>query len=447
MATFFTGKAKIHPPSSATMSGSTLSDIDKNNVNKMYQATMEKNAWVLSTGKNVHETMQNVAMAATTIHEHLCHSMIMDPLDSIWEHHFTAEEREEMITYQRKSLPSFPDHLQQYLDTYDTNTSTALESFNNNNSAVASNKDGDILWIQETMAFYSKILENKPWDQTLGTGSRCFSDTDLLLKLWRPVYDIFFDTDITAAATGTSTNTSTGTAHTCEMDLVFEYDNLALGGGEIDNRMIVGDDVDYSLKVPKCLKNMLARMVDRYPERKSDFQTIGLMMTGQHIQLISLDIPYNNICRLTRTPLFKLTLMNNDNSNSMSQHGIQPIIQLVWKSLQVMKTNAQLVSRTKQRPISTLTDTIHTLKPLTSSSLPPSFTPSFTSSFSSSPKKTDISDDFKLINNEEWTKCKEFICSRVFPYLKEFISIYLVLWVLAPDYALKLSLILTYFQS
>ncbi|CAO3589074.1 unnamed protein product [Absidia cylindrospora] len=50
----FTGKANINTPSSATMIDSTLSDIDKNNVNKMYQVTMEKGAWFLSTGKNVH---------------------------------------------------------------------------------------------------------------------------------------------------------------------------------------------------------------------------------------------------------------------------------------------------------------------------------------------------------------------------------------------------------
>ncbi|CAO3589073.1 unnamed protein product [Absidia cylindrospora] len=334
----------------------------------------------------------------------------------------------------------FPHRLQQQLDSYDDNAPVPLESFNN--SANASKDDNDIPWIQETMAFYSKILTTKPWDRTLGTNNWCFSDTDLLLKLWRPVYDIFLDTDITATTTGTGT----GTAHASEMDLVFKYDNLALGGGEIDNKVIVGDHVDHSLKAPKCLKDMLARMVDRCPEKKSELQTIGLMMTGQHIQLISLDIPFSNICRLTRTPLFKLPLMDNNNTTTL-QHDIQPIIQLVWKSLQVMKRNAQLISSTRQLSMSHLIDTIHTLVPSTSCSLRPSFTPSSPSSSSLPPKDTFLLNNVEMIKIEDWTNFKAFIRTSVFPFLKRFLYFYILLYFFLPCYALRLSLVITYFLT
>ncbi|CAO3588483.1 unnamed protein product [Absidia cylindrospora] len=335
--------------------------------------TGKADQWLLSTGKNVDEIMLQVALERT--HEHLAHSMIMDPLDCVWNDHFTIDERQEMLAFAAKPLPTFPTTLQHHLNSYDAFMTTPSDLyFEAAKKTFHPMDDRDDEWIQQSMMFYAKMFmaDNQ-------VDIRGVSEADLLLKLWRPLYDVFNETNISVT---TGETTSTSSAHRLNLgrtlddrkkmgprlDLIFKCGEQENGAAEIGrNTLGVSDSkfmLDGGLKLPKSLKDMISLMVDQCPEKRNELRTIGLVIMGSNIQLISVDIPFGNVCRLTKTTLFKFPL-----TYDKFKHDIQPIIKLIWKSYQAIKVNTALITHSNPSL------DVDTLKIIPTLPLPPSYTP------------------------------------------------------------------------
>ncbi len=73
--------------------------------------------WALSTGKIVEKQM--ALFASSCIYEHLAHSLILDVSDSIWTEYFTTEEIKEIMNTNRTTLPSLPEDLSNYINSFD----------------------------------------------------------------------------------------------------------------------------------------------------------------------------------------------------------------------------------------------------------------------------------------------------------------------------------------
>ncbi|KAI7850097.1 hypothetical protein BDC45DRAFT_539461 [Circinella umbellata] len=74
--------------------------------------------WTLSwSDRKVEKVMQQCAKDNKV--EQGAHSMIIDPLDPIWDKYFTEEEREEISSFNRPTLPPLSEKMQEYLQQFE----------------------------------------------------------------------------------------------------------------------------------------------------------------------------------------------------------------------------------------------------------------------------------------------------------------------------------------
>ncbi|CAG8642058.1 2847_t:CDS:2, partial [Ambispora leptoticha] len=83
-----------------------------------YRKIKEEDKWTLSTEKIVEDALYAFGMKCS--HEHLCHSFLIDPDDKnyIQQGIFTPEELKEIQNFSKKKLPSMPDDLLKYLNSF-----------------------------------------------------------------------------------------------------------------------------------------------------------------------------------------------------------------------------------------------------------------------------------------------------------------------------------------
>ncbi|KAI9479634.1 hypothetical protein BDB00DRAFT_879228 [Zychaea mexicana] len=229
-----------------------LSSEDKELITAMYKRLDEERMWRLSMGTIVEKQMEKVA--AICNHEHLSHSLILDPQDNVWALVFTEKEIQEIKSHQAPKLKTIPDEMNEYIAKYKGLMSTSIA------------KVLDLL-------YYNYLGKER-------------SESDLLKHVWTIIDCCFYHDTIdvfSGEQKSKSTNNrvnndrSVAAQEPCQRrkvgsktDLLFATDVVELGTAE------AGKDTDINstkmisesgFKTPKVLKDMLYHMVKETPAK------------------------------------------------------------------------------------------------------------------------------------------------------------------------------------
>ncbi|RCI06536.1 hypothetical protein CU098_010710 [Rhizopus stolonifer] len=86
-------------------------------------------------------------------------------------------------------------------------------------------------------------------------------------------------------------------------------------------------------------------LVNQNPRQVNSLSTIGLLIMGLNMELLTMDIPQgSSTARILRTPMFEF-------SSSPSNIGIDfiPILEITWKAKQAILKNVQLLKDRKRK--------------------------------------------------------------------------------------------------
>lgn len=173
--------------SKSTKSNYKLTDSEKQFVVDLYNSIPTSGKWTLSTGRVVDDQMKQ--LAKESVYEHPVHSLILDPDDSIWKQYFTMTELNEIRQYRSPQLPSMPDDLQDYLNSYDQKWKSAKELY-----VFADHQKHDPVdeidkkWVRESMVRMSELFL---YNDRLELDDS--SEADLLHNVWPFLYRAFQD--------------------------------------------------------------------------------------------------------------------------------------------------------------------------------------------------------------------------------------------------------------
>ncbi|ORE00766.1 hypothetical protein BCV72DRAFT_310646 [Rhizopus microsporus var. microsporus] len=354
----------------------TLSASEKQRVVDLYDNIAEK--WVLSTGKIVDDEMKK--LAEKCCYEHPVHSMILDADDPIWRSYFTIAELNEIKSFRVKSLPDIPEDIQEYLNEYNKEWNSGKELY----EYADSQKHNPIAqfnhkWICQSILQASELFL---YEDTLTLNE--YSEADLLHEVWPFVYKAFKNGGIKAALGEKSSvavtlgrnkergleavERRTRKAMGARVDILFKVLSKELVSGEVGKSKITAVDDKYLndglSKLPKTLRDMLSLLVDENPMQVNNLATIGFLMMGLSIELFVMDIPVGYyITRILRTQ--KLEFPNSINTFAID---FIPLLEVVWKGKESMKSVVKILSNRKRKAaeLRTSVDNNYVL-------LPPSF--------------------------------------------------------------------------
>ena len=180
------------PSSKPSTMNHKLTEQQKEHITEVYNSIHASQKWTLSTGKIVDDQMKDLAQES--MYEHPVHSLILDPNDPVWCNHFTAAELNEIRQYRRLDLPSIPDDLTVYLDSYDVQWASVKDLY-----LFAENQQHDPVdefdkkWVKESIL---RMAELFLYGDELDLND--FSEADLLHDVWSFIYRAFRDRQMKA---------------------------------------------------------------------------------------------------------------------------------------------------------------------------------------------------------------------------------------------------------
>ncbi|CAG8661214.1 6334_t:CDS:10, partial [Ambispora gerdemannii] len=291
----------------------------------------------------------------------LCHSFLIDPDDKnyIQQGIFTPEELKEIQNFSKKKLPSMPDDLLKYLNSFrKSNTSDLRELIfrsDLHDQLFDRSKNFDYDWIRNTT--YNLVLEYEA-----NHLAKDHLETWIMLHVWSFIDKIFLDIDGMEIVRGESCSyassnrknsqrvvASTGSMKKKAMgrrgDLIIRKWHTEYGCGEagkifegINGTKIIKEG---GLKMPKMLRDMFNDLCETMKMRKDKIrklETVGFIISGLKISLLRLDLPAGHVCRLSRTRLFEIP-------TQVSEFGakVLPTMSLIWKAKAIVKNVIKLM--------------------------------------------------------------------------------------------------------
>ncbi|KAI7907456.1 uncharacterized protein BX663DRAFT_864 [Cokeromyces recurvatus] len=315
----------------------------------MYESLDVSKMWTLSTGKIVEKQM--ALFASSCIYEHLAHSLILDVSDSIWTEYFTTEEIKEIMNTNRTTLPSLPEDLSNYINSFDKEFVKPLDLYYQAHSNVFHPfQEKDKKWVQQICSsaadlYLYKVLDNY---NTL--------ESKVKHRVWNFLYTVF-DGSKVKVEIGEKSSVASAIRRNSErrlegqemrrrknMDMLFFYDDCELGCTEVGKNSVGVDDDKYMgdgmLKLPKAMKDMLCMASKVCLSHLRDFRMIGYII----MEVVMLDSPVGYVSRIVRTDVFKYP--KNINSFSVD---IIPIIEIIWKTKVVMETTMKAIENRQKK--------------------------------------------------------------------------------------------------
>ncbi|KAI7850074.1 hypothetical protein BDC45DRAFT_263654 [Circinella umbellata] len=154
--------------------------------------------WTLKTGRKVEKVMERCTKDYKVEHHNLyirgAHSIIMDPLDPVWDNYFTEEEREEISNTSPPQLPPLTPKMIEYLQKFEglTDLDDLFNKVNEENPTPK--KDSDLYWLKQSIINGLELYYCGFFDKEVK------SESDLLHRIWRPIY-LCFDHSINISVT------------------------------------------------------------------------------------------------------------------------------------------------------------------------------------------------------------------------------------------------------
>ncbi|KAK3826710.1 MAG: hypothetical protein J3R72DRAFT_500849 [Linnemannia gamsii] len=287
------------------------------------QASQQGDVWTLTTGTIVDNVIIEYARSSKA--ECAAHSFIFDTSNPDLMERFTEDEQEEIFESKR-SVPANDPDLVQYLMTFNQSTITKLRSRLRDNDAdqVDESKEqlvADRRWIYKTVLGMADVF-----DGTRRRYRQVQTERWLELHLWRLIDEHVFDHPDIQLVRGESTSvastfrkngTGRGGAERKKMgrriDGLYQscHQDIELGGIELgmDEQDAVGTKYQYDgLKLQKLLKDQLDYALIHSTAAKSDFETLGLQLSGRTIQVLTMDWVGGKFYRFRRDDPEKLPL-------------------------------------------------------------------------------------------------------------------------------------------
>ncbi|KAG2218387.1 hypothetical protein INT45_013338, partial [Circinella minor] len=310
-----TANAKASSSSSNnTTSRHMLTDTEKIYVESLYQKLKEENMWTLKTGRKVEKVMEECARDYTV--EQGAHSLIVDPLDSVWGNYFTEEEREEISSTNAPELPPLTLQMTEYLQKFE-NLTDLDDLFNKANEDYFNpKKDAELYWLKQSIINALEIYYCGFLDKEVK------SESDLLHRIWRPIYLCFDHSANISVTSGEKTSyasalrkkeSKTETEAPSKFfgtrtDLLFftpitmkEFGTAEMGlkSATESNKSVN----ELKLKVPKTMKDMLLRLIKLSPVEPDKIITCGFNISGVYLNQLVMDNPKGYVCRVSRFPV------------------------------------------------------------------------------------------------------------------------------------------------
>ncbi|OBZ80776.1 hypothetical protein A0J61_11175 [Choanephora cucurbitarum] len=347
--------------SSQSKSNKKLTAAEKQRVLSNYAAIPENQFWYLSTGTCVNEKMKQ--LVELSVFEHPVHSLIFDPDDQIWLEYFSVDELDEIRTFKQKPLQELPTDLQNCLDIYDKQWKDGVELYQFASSQQFHPiNDFEKNWVRESMMQVAKLFLS-------GTSRsmESMSEADQLHHLWSFVYHLYDISEIKAllgerssGATSFARNQSRSleVSNTrirknigAKLDILYKWYSNEVGSCEVGKNDVESTDDKYIndglMKLPKTLKDMLCVLQRENPEKVSSLKSIGLLIMGNKLELIVMDVPVgNHISRISRTMPFGFpSSIEQVNTNFL------PLLELAWKGKQAMEELVAVLKNRKRKAV------------------------------------------------------------------------------------------------
>ncbi|CAO0794212.1 unnamed protein product [Mucor circinelloides] len=283
-----------------------------------------------------------------------------------------------LFEYRRLDLPSIPDDLIVYLDSYDVQWASAKDLY-----LFAERQQHDPVdefdkkWVKESIL---RMAELFLYSDELDLNN--FSEADLLHDVWSFIYRAFRDKQVKAllgevASGAVSLAKNKGRcleskekrqrkAMGARLDIMFKIGKQEYGTCEVGKSTVtVADDKyldDDLVKVPKTLRDMLALLVQKNQRMTNSLYTVGFVVMALCLGLVVLDVPVgSHIARITRIARFEFP-------SSVENMPVDclPLLELVYKGKQAMIMAKKITNDRKRKEVELL-----------GSDRTPSFPPSF----------------------------------------------------------------------
>lgn len=306
---------------STSKSSSRQSSTDKNYIltaeeikkcRMMYESLEVSKMWTLSTGKIVEKQM--ALFASNCMYEHPVHSLILDVADSIWTKYFTTEEITEIMDTNRTELPSLPEDLSNYINSFNKEFVEPLDLYYQAHSNVFHPfKEKDKKWVQQTCSSAADLYLYNVLDK--------YNSLEAKVKhrVWSFLYTLF-DGSKVSVEIGEKSSVASAIRRNSErrlegpevrqrknmgnkMDMLFYCDDYELGCTELGKNSVGVDDDKYMgdgmLKLPKALKDMFCMAANACPSHLRDFRMIGYVIMGKYFKLrINVKVMSSNLLYL-----------------------------------------------------------------------------------------------------------------------------------------------------
>ncbi|KAF9291060.1 hypothetical protein BGZ88_007080 [Linnemannia elongata] len=311
-------KGAYRPPmdSPKILSSGTLSAFEK-------QAAQKGDVWTLKTGTVVDDVIVEYARSSKA--ESAAHSFIFDTSNPDLMEQFSEEEQDEILAPKRRAPENDPD-LVQYLMTFNHSTMSKLRTRLRDNDAdqVDANKDHlvtDRRWVYKTVLGMADVF-----DGSRRRYRQVQTERWLELHLWRLIDEHVFDHPDIQLVRGESTSmastfrkngTGRGGSERKKMGRRIDglyvscHQDMELGGIELgmDEQDAVGTKYQYDgLKLQKLLKDQLDYALLHSTATKTDFETLGLQLSGRTMQVLTMDWVGGKFYRFRRENPEKLPL-------------------------------------------------------------------------------------------------------------------------------------------
>lgn len=310
------GASKSSVDTPKVLSSSALSAFEK-------QAALKGDVWTLKTGTIVDDVIVDYARNSKA--ESAAHSFIFDTSNQDLMERFSDEEQEEILLPKRPAPENDPD-LVQYLMTFNHSTMSKLRSRLRDNDADQVRDDKDHLVADQRWIYKTALGMADVFDGSRRRYRQVQTERWLELHLWRLIDEHVFDHPDIQLVRGESTSmastfrkngTGRGGSERKKMGRRIDglylscHQDIELGGIELgmDEQDAVGTKYQYDgLKLQKLLKDQLDYALLHSTATKSDFETLGLQLSGRTMQVLTMDWVGGKFYRFRRDNPEKLPL-------------------------------------------------------------------------------------------------------------------------------------------
>ncbi|KAI9019208.1 hypothetical protein CLU79DRAFT_705285 [Phycomyces nitens] len=263
--------------------------------------------WKLSNGVIVEEVVQKARLDCNF--EHPCHSFILELDDPFWETYFSDEERKEISNTGIQAFEDIHKDAADYLDEYHK-FKTVEEAYDHAFSKMYHPRQQiDQSWIQRSVIQAAcNFLYDKNMDK--------FSEADMLGNVWSFLKSVVEGSDINANSGEKSCASNANIKNNKrsldaitpitkrkmgrKVDVIYSEGDIELGLVEIGKTNDQTKCLSDGMKLLKLMKDTLITTTEQFPSITHELRTVGLLLMGTKITMLSMDIPAGYICRVRK---------------------------------------------------------------------------------------------------------------------------------------------------